>query len=130
MILTEAVSAADIVVFNTDPEGAAGSEGDSEFITQTGEGNNIGEDTITTFTTGVDTIRIVGTDVGQFAHGTNTDLGDGTGTSTDDDGSEGFATNVGLINMNAETATDDFDDDGDVVINFSSPTTTVTEALV
>jgi hypothetical protein len=125
--LTEAVSSADIVVINTDPETAT--EGDSEFVSVTGEGNNTGEDTITTFTAGVDTIQIVGTDVGQFVHATNTDLGDGTSSSTDDDGSEGFASNVGLINMNAETATDDFDDDGDVAINFASPTTTMTEAL-
>jgi Ca2+-binding RTX toxin-like protein len=127
VILTESVSSADIVIINTDPETAT--EGDSEFVTASGEGNNTGEDTITTFTAGVDTIRIVGTDVGQFVHATNTDLGDGTSSSTDDDGSEGFLTTVGLINMNAETATDDFDDDGDVVINFSSPTTTMTEAL-
>jgi len=126
VVLTENVSAADIVIINTDPE--TGSEGDSEFVTVSGEGNNVGEDTITTFTTGTDTIRIVATDVETFAHATDTDLGDGTSSSTDDENSEGFATNVGLINMDGETA-DQFIDDGDVVINFSSPTTTVTEAL-
>ena len=126
VILTENVSAADVVVFNTDPETA--SEGDSEMVTVSGEGNNKGDDTITTFTTGVDTIRIVGTDVESFVHATDTDLGDGTSSSTDDENSEGFATNVGLINMDGETA-DQFNDDGDVIINFSSPTTTLTEAL-
>ena len=83
VVLTESVSAADIVIINTDPETAT--EGDSEMVTVSGEGNNVGEDTITTFTTGTDTIRIVATDVESFVHATDTDLGDGTSASTDDE---------------------------------------------
>ena len=88
------------------------------------------QDTITTFTAGVDTIEITATAVNNFVHGTNTDLGLGTATSEATGEATGYATNVGLINLNAQDATDDFDDAGDILIAFASPTTTMTRPLL
>ena len=124
IVLTESVSSADVVEFSVDAEASS----DSSQEVETGNGNDIGQDTITAFTAGVDTISITVTDVESFTHATDTDLGDGTSASTSTDGSEAFATNVGLINFDGETA-DEFGDAGDLVINFASPTTTMTEAL-
>ena len=76
---------------------------------------------------GTDTIEIAATNVESFVHGTNTDLGEGDATAEGDD-SNSYATNVGLINMDGET-TDEFGDADDILINFVSPTTTMTEAL-
>ncbi|MDC1268653.1 hypothetical protein N8Z76_02870, partial [Gammaproteobacteria bacterium] len=125
IVLTESVSSADVVQFSVDAEASS----DSSQEVETGNGNDVGMDTITSFTAGVDTISITATDVESFTHATDTDLGDGTSTSTSTDGSEAFATNVGLINFDGETA-DEFGDAGDLIINFAAPTTTMTEALL
>jgi len=136
IVLTESVSSADVVEFTVDADGAEADVGaatsDSTQVTEAGaagKGNDTGQDTITAFTTGTDTIKITATNVLKFAHGTNTDLGTGTSTGGVSDDVTSFATNVGLINMNATEGTDEFGDGADVIINFASPTTTMTEAL-
>ena len=121
--LTESVSAADVVEFTA----VAGTSSDSAEVGASSGFIDSGQDTITTFTAGVDTIKITATNVTDFVHGTDTDLGEGDATAEGDD-SNSYATNVGLINMDGGTA-DEFGDAGDILINFASPTTTMTEAL-
>jgi hypothetical protein len=121
--LTESVSAADVVEFSA----VAGTSSDSAEVGASSGFIDSGQDTITTFTAGVDTIKITATNVTDFIHGTDTDLGEGDATAEGDD-SNSYATNVGLINMDGGTA-DEFGDAGDILINFASPTTTMTEAL-
>jgi hypothetical protein len=125
--LTESVSSADVVEFSVDAEASS----DSSQVTETGaagKGDDTGQDTITTFTAGVDTIKVTATDVESFTHATDTDLGTGSATGGVSDDVTSFATNVGLINFDGETA-DEFGDAGDLIINFAAPTTTMTEAL-
>ena len=121
--LTENVSAADVVEFSA----VVGTSSDSAEVGAASGFIDSGQDTITTFTAGTDTIEITATNVESFAHGTDTDLGEGDATAEGDD-SNSYATNVGLINMDGETA-DEFGDADDILINFNSPTTTMTEAL-
>ena len=121
--LTENVSAADSVTFSS----VVGTSSDSAEVAAASGFIDSGQDTITTFTTGTDTILITSTNVNDFVHGTDTDLGEGDATAEGDD-SNSYATNVGLINMDGGTA-DEFGDAGDILINFASPTTTMTEAL-
>jgi len=123
IVLTESVSSADVVEFSS----AVGTSSDSGVKAATSGFIDSGEDTITSFTAGVDTIKITSTAVADFVHVTDTDLGEGDASAEGDD-SNSFATNVGLINMDGGTA-DEFGDDGDILINFASPTTTMTEAL-
>ena len=125
IVLTESVSAADVVQF-TAVVGTSSDSGEVE-STATTFGNDTGEDTITTFTAGIDTIQVTATAVLDFIHGTDTDLGEGDATA-ESDTSNDYATTVGLINMDGGTA-DEYSNGGDVLINFASPTTTMTETL-
>jgi len=125
IVLTESVSSADVVIFNADADEGTSDSG-QETVTS---GDDDAASTITGFTAGTDVIQIVATDVESFVHATNTDLGDG-GATTEGDGAESFATNVGLINLLANgNGTDEFGDGQDIAIAFASPTTTMTEAL-
>lgn len=128
--LTESVSAADVVEFSSDSEVAAeANTSDSGFDEAESGVIDRGQDTITAFTAGTDTIKVTAVGLVEFVHGTDTDLGLGTAT-TAGSGAANFGTNVGLINLdNAETGDDTWTAGGDIVINFSSPTTTMTEAL-
>jgi len=121
--LTESVSSADVVEFSS----VVGTSSDSAAEAATSGFIDSGADTVTTFTPGVDTITITSTSVNEFVHATDTDLGEGDATAEGDD-SNSYATNVGLINMDGGTA-DEFGDAGDILIDFASPTTTMTEAL-
>jgi len=104
-----------------------GTSSDSNEVEASSGFIDTGEDTITTFTTGVDTIQVTLTNAEAFVHGTDTDLGEGDASAETDD-SNAFATTTGLINVDGSTA-DEFGDADDILINFSSPTTTITEAL-
>ena len=122
ILLSESVSAADVIQVSA----VVGTSDSNEVEASSGFIDN-GEDTITTFTAGVDTIEVTLTNVESFVHGTDTDLGEGDATSETDD-SNAFSTTTGLINVDGETA-DEFGDADDILISFSSPTTTITEAL-
>ena len=50
-------------------------------MTVGGNGNDTGQDTITGFDLSADTLRIVGTDVIGFVHGTDTAIGTAGGTN-------------------------------------------------
>ena len=125
ILLSESVSAADVVEFSS----VVGTSSDSGAVAASSGFIDSGQDTVTTFTAGVDTIEITATAVESFVHGTNTDLGEGDATAEGSD-SNSYATTAGLVNLlaNGDSA-DDFNESGDVIINFASPTTTMTEAL-
>jgi Ca2+-binding RTX toxin-like protein len=128
--LTESVSAADVVEFSSDVEVAAeANTSDSTFDEAESGVIDRGQDTITGFTAGTDTIAITVVGLNEFVHGTDTAIGLGTAT-TAGTGAANFGTTVGLINLdNAETGEGTFEAGGDVIVNFSSPTTTMTKAL-
>ena len=121
--LTESVSAADVVEFSS----VVGTSSDSAEVAAASGFIDSAQDTITKFTAGADTIKITSTAVLDFVHATDTDLGEGDATA-EADTSNNYATTVGLINMDGGEA-DEFGDAGDILINFASPTTTMTEAL-
>ncbi|MDB9950502.1 hypothetical protein OAD56_03785, partial [Gammaproteobacteria bacterium] len=121
IVLTESVSSADNVFFNA----VVGTSSDSGDVASATLGADSGQDTITTFTAGTDTIEIRATAVNDFIHGTDTDLGEGDAT-VEGDTSNDYATTVGLINMDGGEA-DEYENDGDIFINFATPTTTITE---
>ena len=129
IILTESVSAADVVEFNSDVE-VASEANTTDSGADAAESGVIdrGQDTITAFTTGTDVIKVIAVGAVEFVHGTDTDLG--TGDATTEGATAGnFGTNAGLINLdNAESGDGTFEG-GDIVVNFTSPTTTMTEAL-
>ena len=129
IILTESVSAADVVEYSSDVEVASeANTSDSDFDEAESGFIDRGQDTITGFTTGTDTIHLTVVGLNEFVHGTDTDLGLGTATAAGSTAAN-FGTNVGLIDFdNAETGGGLFAA-GDVILNFSSPTTTMTEAL-
>ena len=79
--LTENVSAADVVEFSA----VVGTSSDSAEVGAASGFIDSGQDTITTFTAGTDTIEITATNVESFVHGTNTDLGEGDATAEGDD---------------------------------------------
>jgi len=126
IVLTESVSSADVILISSDVEAETSDSGfdeaESGFLDR-------GQDTITAFTAGVDTIQITSVGVNEFVHGTDTDLGLGTATGAGT-GAANFGTNVGIISLDGETGEGVFNEDGDILINFSSPTTTMTEALL
>jgi hypothetical protein len=125
IILTESVSANDVVEISADVEAETSDSGFDE--AESGVIDR-GQDTITNFTAGADTIKIIGVGVNEFVHGTDTDLGLGTAT-TAGTGAANFGTNVGIVSLDGETGEGVFNEDGDILVNFSSPTTTMTEAL-
>ena len=130
IVLTESVSAADVVQFSSDVEVAAeANTSDSGFDEAESGVIDRGQDTITAFTAGVDTIEVTSVGVNEFVHATDTDLGLGTATAAGSTAAN-FGTNVGLIDLdNTESGEGTFEAGGDIIVNFSSPTTTMTEAL-
>jgi len=125
VVLTESVSSADVILISSDVEAETSDSGFDE--AESGVIDR-GQDTITSFTAGVDTIKITSVGVNEFVHGTDTDLGLGTAT-TAGTGAANFGTNAGLISLDGETGDGSFAEDGDILVNFSSATTTMTEAL-
>jgi len=122
IVLTETTSAADIVIFNA----VEATSSDSGRVATTGSDNDSGQDTITGFTFGTDTIRVVATGITNFVHGTNTAIGTATGTV--DDGTVGsFLTTTGLVDIDS-TATLAIGT-GDLAMNFATSSATMTEAL-
>lgn len=104
--LTEATSAADVVIING---------GESVQGVVTGQGNDIGGDTLTAFSFTADTLRVVATAIaGNFAHGTNTTIGTAGASSAFD--AAAFATNVGLVDIGANG---NFNDALDVAVTFA-----------
>ncbi|MDB5519573.1 MAG: hypothetical protein JWQ17_6331, partial [Tardiphaga sp.] len=103
-----------------------GSSSDSARVHGTGQGDDTGQDTITGFDLGNDTLMIVATGVNSFVHGHDTAVGTAAGL---DDGTAGsFLTNVGLIGLDqsrtgfGDTGGTDWNDPGDIAINFADPT--------
>ena len=113
----------DVVVVNA-TVGAA-TPNDSIRVTVAGNGNDTGQDTITGFDLAADTLRILGTGVIGFVHGTDTAIGAAGGTN---DGTvASFTALTGLVELNQAT-NNDWDDQGDVAVTFASPTGTFNEA--
>jgi T1SS-143 domain-containing protein len=96
-----------------------GSSSDSARVTNSGGGNDTGQDTIQSFSLTEDTIRIVATNVNTFAHGTDTAVGT-AGSGTNGSNASSYSTLTGLIDLNHSGA---FNDSGDVVVSFSSAPT-------
>jgi Ca2+-binding RTX toxin-like protein len=110
----------DLVVINA----AINSSSDSARVAVSGNDNDTGQDTISGFTWGTDTIRVVATGVvGTFAHAT--DVAIGTATGSVNDGTVGsFTASTGLINIDKTNT--HFADGGDIALTFSSPSTALT----
>ena len=91
-----------------------------------GNGNDTGQDTITGFDLAADTLRILGTGVIGFVHGTDTAIGT-AGAAADNGTVASFTTLTGLVELYQAT-NNDWDDQGDVAVTFASPTGTFNEA--
>ncbi len=89
-----------------------------------GSGNDIGQDTLQTFSLSEDIIRVVGSNIGGFTHGANTTIGT-AGSGTNGSGASSYTELTGLIDLNANGA---FNDAGDIVLTFVSPSGTFNEA--
>jgi VCBS repeat-containing protein len=113
----------DVFVFNA----VAGVSGDSQRIALAGNGNDRGEDTITGFDLANDTIKIVATGVLSFAHGTDTAIGTGPTSGTDDGRPQSFISSTGLVSLTRDGNLD-FADPGDIAITFVSPSATLTQS--
>ena len=102
-----------------------GSGSDSTRVTVVGNGNDTGQDTVTGFDMAADTLRIVGTGVTNFVHGTDTAIG--TAVAVNDGTAGSFTTLTGLIELN-QTANNNWTDSGDVAVTFAAPLGAFTEA--
>ena len=101
-----------------------GSFSDSSRVTGAGTGDDTGQDTITGFDLANDTLKIVGANVSNFVHGTDTAVGTAGGV---DDGTAGsFTTSTGLVELNQST-NNDWDDLGDIAVTFNAPSVALTE---
>jgi len=110
---TDAV--ADTVIVNA----VVGTSSTSGRVVVTGNDNDTGFDTVTSFGVGTDIIRVVATNVAGFAHGTNTAVGTATGGLND--GTTGsFAATVGLVDLGGTAGTIG---DGDVALSFGTALT-------
>jgi hypothetical protein len=120
--LAETVSAADTVRISA----VVATSAESNSVTVTGNDNNKGEDTVSSFALGTDVIQIVTTAGVSFVHGTDTQIGlanagvAATGIAGD------YAISAGLIDLDNDGFYNGVDD---VVVNFSGPSATLTEAL-
>jgi len=123
IILTESTSAADQVQITT----VYGTSSDSARNTITGDDNDTGEDSITDFKWGTDTIHVTSTAVIGFVHATDVMIGTATG-DVNDATVGSFTANTLLIDDNTIDVT--FADGGDIAITFVTPSATVTEARV
>jgi hypothetical protein len=123
IVLTETVSAADVVVVNAVADVSSDSKGKGTLnILHT----NVGQDTITGFAWTVDTILIVATAVADFVHATDTTIGTATGVAGTGIAAD-FTIGTGLIELGGDAAITV--GDGDIALTFSSPSATLTEAL-
>jgi len=123
IVLTESTSAADQVQLTT----VYNSSSDSARNTVTGDDNDTGEDTITDFKWGTDTIHVTSTAVAGFVHATDVMIGTATGDVND--GTQGSFT-IDTLLIDDNTTNNTFADGGDIAITFVSPSATVTEARV
>ena len=98
---------------------------DSARVIVGGNGNDTGQDTITGFDLAADTLRVLGTGVIGFVHGTDTAIG--TAGAANDGTAASFTILTGLVELNQAT-NNDWDDQGDVAVTFASPTGTFNEA--
>jgi hypothetical protein len=86
-----------------------------------GGGNDHGDDTIEGFEFGIDTVKVVATNVAQFNHNTGAVLGAAQAGSWP--GNVGaFAANVGLLDLDSNGGF------GEFAVNFSNPSATLTQA--
>jgi len=122
VILTEITSAADVIIINS----VVGTSEDSGRTTVANNDNDTGDDTITGFTWGTDTIEVVATGVaGGFVH--TSDVIIGTATGGVNNGTVGsFLATVGLIELNQDIA--GFATDGEIAITFASPSAALSAA--
>ena len=124
IILTETTSAADIVIINTTSAGG-GLSSDTISVAVAGNANNTGEDTITGFAFGTDTIRIVNTEQVAYVHGTDSQIGLGTATVAATGVAADYTTLTGLIDLDNDG---DYADADDVAVTFATPNVAVSEA--
>jgi T1SS-143 domain-containing protein len=97
---------------------------DSIRVASMGSGNDTGQDTITGFNLSSETLRIVASNVGNFAHLASTSIGTaGAGTSGAD--ATSYTILTGVLSMNGDA---DFNDNDDIVVTFASPVGSFTEA--
>ena len=120
VVLTESTSAADTVVINA----VVGTSAESNSVTNTGNDNNTGEDTITGFTLGTDTIQIVATSAVSFVHATDTAIGTADAGAAATGIAGDYLATSGLIDLDNDAVFSGVDD---IVVNFSSPSATLTE---
>jgi hypothetical protein len=120
--LTETVSAADIVRIS----GVAGTSSESNSVTNTGNDNNTGEDTIAGLTFGTDVIQIVTTGQLAYAHGTDSGIGTADAAAAATGIAGDYLATVGLLDLDNDGLYNGVDD---VVVNISGASATMTEAL-
>ena len=115
----------DVIVVNATVAGTPTDPNDSSRVPVTGNGNDTGQDTIAAFDLAVDTLRIVGTGVVGFVHGTDTAIG--TAGASNSGNAASFTTSTGLIELNQGTD-NNWSDSGDVAVTFTTPIGTFNEA--
>ena len=93
----------DTIVINA----VVGTSSDSGRVTIGGNANDTGQDTLTNFDLTNDTLRIVGTNVTSFVHGTDTGIG--TAGAVDNGTQGSFTALTGLVELN-QTTNGDWDD--------------------
>jgi Ca2+-binding RTX toxin-like protein len=99
---------------------------DSGRVATSGNDNDTGQDTITGFKFGTDTITVTATAITDFVHGTNTAIGTATG-AVDTGVAGSFLATTGLIDIDS-TATLTIGT-GDLAVTFATPSVTMTETL-
>jgi Ca2+-binding RTX toxin-like protein len=111
----------DVVIVNN----VAGTSSNSDRVATAGNDNDTGQDTITGITWGTDTIRVVTTGATNFEIADDVFIGTATGGV--DDGTVGsFVATTGSLDFQGTGAVGT----GDISINFSSPSATMTNALL
>lgn len=111
----------DLVVENS----VVAASSDSGRVAVAGNNNDTGQDTITNFNLTNDILQIIGTNVSNFTHGTDTAIGTQSGGVND--GTVGsFLNTTGLVNLSHEVTLTV--GTGDVAVTFASPVGTLDEA--
>ena len=122
IILTETTSAADVVTVNA----VRAVSSDSDRVIAVSNDNDTGEDTLTGFRFGSDTIDVVATGITTYIHATDTAIGTATGGVND--GTVGsFLATTGLIDVGSDSTLTI--GTGDIALSFATPSVTMTEAL-
>jgi hypothetical protein len=106
--------------------GVGGTSSDSNSVTNTGNDNNTGEDTIAGLTFGTDVIQIVTTGQLAYAHGTDSGIGTADAAATATGIAGDYLATVGLLDLDNDGLYNGVDD---VVVNISGASATMTEAL-